>query len=61
LERAVLGDKMESSIVWEHYGDALSMANRTEDALKAWKKAKSLPGSSIILDKKIQMKQYSEN
>jgi tetratricopeptide (TPR) repeat protein len=61
LERAVLGDKMESSIVWEHYGDALVMANRIEDALKAWKKAKSLPGSSIILDKKIQMKQYSEN
>lgn len=61
LEKAVNGDKKESAVVWEHYGDALFKANRLEEALDAWKKAKKLPGASLILDKKIQMKQFSEN
>jgi tetratricopeptide (TPR) repeat protein len=61
LEKAVKGDKNESSVVWEHYGDALRKVNRIEEAVIAWKKAKTLPNANLILDKKIQMKQFSEN
>jgi len=61
LENAIKGDKKENSVVWEHFGDTLFKLGKIEDAVNAWETAKMLPGSSLILDKKIQMKQFSEN
>ena len=61
LEKAVKGDKKENSVVWEHLGDTFIKLGRVEEAVNAWKIAKKLPGASLILDKKIQMKQFSEN
>lgn len=48
-------------MVWEHFGDTLYQLNRVEEAVNAWKMAKNFPGASLILDKKIQMKRFSEN
>lgn len=61
LEKAIKGDKKENSVVWEHFGDTLYQLNRVEEAVNAWKMAKNFPGASLILDKKIQMKRFSEN
>lgn len=61
MERALKDEKQNSATVWEHYGDALSQNNRIEDAVNAWKMAKTMDGTREILDKKIKMKRFIEN
>ena len=52
LERAVMDDQA-SGTIHEHYGDVLYQLNRTDEAVEQWKKAKSLGGTTDLIDKKI--------
>ncbi|MHA8056587.1 tetratricopeptide repeat protein [Aquirufa nivalisilvae] len=61
LELALKDEKQNSSTVWEHYGDILFRLGKSEEAVKAWEKAKSLEGASPNLFKKIEKRQIIEN
>lgn len=61
LELAIADQKLASSAVWEHHGDALFRLGRVPEAVLSWKKATNLPNASQNLDKKIKMRQIVEN
>ena len=52
LERAV-NDENASGTIHEHYGDVLFRLNKKSLAVEQWKKAKSLGGTTDLIDKKI--------
>ena len=53
LEHAIAQEHLQDGTIFEHYGDVLFKLNKKEEALKQWKKARSLPNTSELLDKKI--------
>jgi tetratricopeptide (TPR) repeat protein len=48
------------AIIAEHAGDAYLKTGDTENALSFWKQAKALGSTNLMLDKKINMKQFYE-
>lgn len=60
-ENALKKDPEENPTLLEHYGDILSMLNKTEEAVTYWRKAKELGSDSKTLDKKIAEKKYIED
>lgn len=48
------------AIIAEHAGDAYLKTGDTENALSFWKQAKALGSTNLVLDKKINMKQFYE-
>jgi tetratricopeptide (TPR) repeat protein len=48
------------AIIAEHAGDAYLKTGDTENALSYWKQAKALGSTNMMLDKKINMKQFYE-
>ncbi len=53
LEKAVANNKNNSGTIVEHYGDVLFQLGDKDKAIEQWKKAKTMPGGSHLLDKKI--------
>ncbi len=60
LEKAIANKGNKDGTIVEHYGDVLFKLNRKEEALEQWKKAKELPNTSALLDKKINDKKLYE-
>lgn len=60
LERALLHKGSEDGTIVEHYGDVLFKLNQKDEALKQWQKARDLPNSSDLLDKKIKDRKLYE-
>ena len=60
LERALKHNGGEDGTIVEHYGDVLFKLNQKEEAVKQWQKAKTLPNSSDLLDKKIKERKLYE-
>jgi tetratricopeptide (TPR) repeat protein len=59
IEKAIKGSK-DNSTQLEHYGDILFNLGEKEKALEQWKLAQSKGARSIILEKKIHEKKYTE-
>ncbi len=49
------------AVYYEHYGDILAISGDIEGAVKQWLKAQEAGGDSIILQKKIELRQYIED
>ena len=60
LERALQHKGQEDGTIVEHYGDVLFKLNQKEEAVSQWKKAKELPNTSELLDKKIKDRKLYE-
>ena len=60
LERALKHNGHEDGTIVEHYGDVLYKLNQKEEAVQQWKKAKELPNTSDLLDKKIKDRKLYE-
>lgn len=53
LEHALANEGDQDGTIVEHYGDVLYKLNKKEEAIIQWEKARSLPNTSELLDKKI--------
>jgi len=54
LEKAVSNGGVVNGEILEHYGDALFMVGKKENALEIWKMAKSVGDASDLIDQKIE-------
>jgi tetratricopeptide (TPR) repeat protein len=53
LEHAIANEGDQDGTILEHYGDVLYKLNKKEEAVSQWQKARLLPNTSDLLDKKI--------
>ncbi len=60
LEPIIKNAKIESAVIYEHYGDILFKNDKKEQAIEQWKKARNLGSESKILDQKIAKEQFLE-
>lgn len=60
MESALNNGGGENGTLLEHYGDILIKLNKTEEAVKNWKKARDLGDASELIDRKIEEKRYIE-
>lgn len=60
MESAINNGGSENGTLLEHYGDILIKLNKTEEAVKNWKKARDLGDASELIDRKIEEKRYIE-
>lgn len=58
IEKALQNGGSTDGLIIEHHGDVLSKLNRTQESVEVWKKAKKQGGASLLIDKKIENKQY---
>ncbi len=54
LLKALLNGGEQSAVIVEHYGDVLFKLGKKEKALTQWRRAKSIGGTSDLLNKKIE-------
>lgn len=60
LRKAVNSGGNENGVILEHYGDALFMTGKTDEAVEYWKRAKGKGETTPQLDKKISDRKYYE-
>jgi tetratricopeptide (TPR) repeat protein len=60
MESAINNGGGENGTLLEHYGDILIKLNKTEEAVKNWRKARDLGDASDLIDRKIEEKRYIE-
>lgn len=61
METALEKGGNENPVLVEHYGDILYMMGNKPEAIRNWKKAKSLGDGSDMLDRKIKESRYIES